>query len=74
MKLNQTQIARHVNALAALKAKIAALQEKEHAEVLVIKAAGGGESDKFIAKLVKVPEKLVVVKAHKQLRVYPKES
>lgn len=74
MRLNQAQVARHVNRLAGLKAKIAKLQDKENTEVLVLKAAGGGESSKYIAKIVKVPEKLVVVKAHKQLRVYPKEG
>lgn len=74
MNLNKQQLAKEIDAYVALKARenALALQAARHAQM--IKQAGGGESKKWRAALVKVARKVVIVKAHKQLRVYPIEK
>ena len=72
MKLNKATIARKINAWAKLQAKLRPLLLKQHDLVTVIKAAGGGESKKWKALIVKQPKKIMIVKAHKQLRLVAK--
>lgn len=73
MKLNKAAVARKINAWAKLQAKLRPLLLRQHDLITVIKAAGGGESKKWIAQLVKQPRKVMVVKAHKQLRLVAKK-
>lgn len=73
MKLNKAALARKIDALARVKAKLRPLLEREHILTSVIKAQGGGESKKWWADVVKQPKKTVVVKAHKQLRLIKKK-
>ncbi len=72
MKLNEKQIAKEIDALAKIKVKQAKLAVDAERHALVIKKAGGGESAKWIAKLVKMPRKVVIVKAHKRLNLVAK--
>ena len=72
--MNQTQIAKYIDRLAVIKARQALLDEKAELIVNTLKKEGGGESRKWRASLVRVPEKIVVVKAHKQLRLYPRSD
>ena len=68
--MNRKQIAKEIDSLARLKGRIAVLQIEEQKAVAILKKAGGGESVHWLAKLVKMPQKTVVIKAHKQLRLY----
>jgi len=72
MRLNQTQVARKINALANIKAKISQLALREHELSLVIKNAGGGESGLWRADIVHIPAHIRKVRAHKQLRLIEK--
>jgi hypothetical protein len=72
MRLNQTQVARKINALANLKSKINKLAVREHELALVIKNAGGGESGIWRADIVHIPAHVRKVRAHEQLRLVEK--
>ena len=73
MKLNKKEIAESIEALAKIKAKKRALELLEDTHVRVLMKQGGGESANWLAKIVPVKEKVVRVKAHRQLRLYAKE-
>ena len=71
MRYTRAQIAHRVNRLAALRARIRQLEAKANDCVLAILKNRGGSSSKWTAKLVRQPEKTMVVKAHTQVRLYP---
>jgi phage anti-repressor protein len=72
VKLNKKQLAREIDAYVRLRNRAAkiVLDMARHSQM--IRRAGGGESAKWVAKLVSMPRKVVIVKAHKQLRVVAK--
>lgn len=72
MRYTKAQISHKIDYLAALRAQQSILTNKSQDLVLAIKEAGGGESKRFRALLVRMPKKTVVVKAHKQVRLYAK--
>jgi len=72
MKLNKQQLAKEIDAYARLRGKMAKIMVDMSRHAQLIRKAGGGESAKWVAKLVPMPRKVVIVKAHKQLRVVAK--
>lgn len=72
MRYTQVQVASRIDRLVAVRAKISALQSKSNDLVLAVLSAGGGESRRNIAKIVRMPRKVVVMRAHKQVRTYAK--
>lgn len=72
MKLNKTQIADIIERVAGVKARIANDEAAIAGDILLLKKLGGGESDNYVAELIKMPAKTMTVKAHKQLRITAK--
>lgn len=72
MRYTQARIATRIDRLVAVRAKISTLHSKANDLVLAILSAGGGESRRNIAKIVRMPRKVVIVRAHKQVRTYAK--
>ncbi len=72
MQLNKQQIAARINRYARLRAQIAALENRAMSDAAVLKTVGGGESSKWRAALVTMPRRTMVIKRHKQLRLYAK--
>lgn len=70
MRYTQAQVATRINRLAAIKSQQRRLEARANDLVLAIRAAGGGQSKKWDALLVRMPRKVVVVKAHTQVRLY----
>lgn len=68
--MNKVILARRVNRLARLKAQISALENKAASDIEVLKKAGGATSSKWIAKIIKMPKRIQMIPAHKQLRLY----
>lgn len=64
--------ARRVDELAAIKTQISDLRAREEELVDILKAQGGGESASWLADIVRMPKRTMVVKAHRQLRLYAK--
>jgi hypothetical protein len=70
--MNQKQMSRKINQLAKLKAKISKFNDAAEMLVLQITKHGGGESKEWIAQIVTMPKRTVVIRKHKQLRLFPK--
>ena len=74
MRLSKRQIAVQVDRLVALRRRLASMQLRADTLSLQLLKVGGGESSSYVAKVVRMPRKVVVVKAHAQLRTYRKPA
>jgi hypothetical protein len=72
--MNKATIAKLIDQLGGIKAQQAHLATQAEVLVTQLKKVGGGESIYWRAQMVKIPKHTVEVKAHKQLRLYPKEA
>lgn len=74
MRYTQATIGRKVDRLGELRRRLHALQRKADDIVSVLLRTQGGKGRRFVALLVPMPKKVVVVKAHKQVRTYPRPT
>lgn len=72
MRHTKKLTAKRIDELALLKSQIAPHIAKIEELTLIVKDAGGGESSLWRAELVRMPKRVMVIKAHKQLRLYEK--
>lgn len=72
MRHTKKLTAKRIDELALLKSQIAPHVARIEELTLAVKDAGGGESALWLAELVRMPKKVMIVKAHKQLRLYAK--
>jgi len=71
--VNKQQTARKINSLVKLRMALAPLQDRAEMLALQLKQHGGGKSKRWIAIVMKMPKRTMVVKAHKQLRIFPRK-
>lgn len=72
MKLNKAQIAQVIDRVATAKGSISTLEGSIAGDIALLKKLGGGESLDFKAELIKMPARVMKVKAHVQLRITAK--
>jgi hypothetical protein len=70
--MNKQQIARKINKLVELRTQAAHLQDRAEMLTLQLKKYGGGKSKRWLAVLVKMPKRIMIIRAHKQLRIFPR--
>jgi hypothetical protein len=70
--MNQQQVAKLVDKLAVIKKAQSNLEATASLYVTQLKKLGGGESDRWQARLVRVQGHDVWIPTHKQLRLYSK--
>jgi hypothetical protein len=70
MRYTKAQLARKVDRLVNLRKQSADLLRQASDIVAVLLRTKGGESRRFLARLVRMPRKVVVVRAHTQVRTY----
>lgn len=72
MRHTKQQLARQVDELVALRQSMSEIQAKADLLASNIKRHGGAESENFVAEVIRMPAKVMRVKAHKQLRTHAK--
>jgi len=70
--MNKVTMAKIIDKFAAIKAKQAVLDMQAQLLSTQLKKEGGGESQQWRAALVRISAHTVIIKAHKQLRLYRK--
>lgn len=70
--MNKSQVAKRIERLAKIKRQIQALNDAAASDIAVLKREGGGESARWVAKLVTMPRHVAVIPKHQQLRLFAK--